>query len=254
MPYLHWETDRSRHKFEVSMRNITEKQTKKDEQRGKKFLYLSSAEVDELNQETKPESTSVKGSKEKSESIDMSVEFLERKKSLLRIKTPTEMVHARLQGEVEAHPTSKVSNTSVVKALTGGMVAPKHLLGRVLYRAAQLSEAMDFYYEEQLLKEFLHSNPPFHPRRTLDQSYYWTLQSTKKRDRDQVVYRGTSPKKKFIHKEHCKTKKEPPCRQCWDDIRKVPRVIMVDQLWLWILNGSTSGIFPSHSTSALKLL
>jgi hypothetical protein len=251
MPYLHWETDRSRHKFEESMRNITEKHTKDDVRRGKKFLYLSSAEVDEQNQKTKPESTSLKASKEKAKSVDTSVEFLEHRQ-MLHIETPTEMVHAKLHDEVMAHPTSKASNTSVVQALTRGMVAPKTLLGQVLYRAAQLSEAMDYYQEEQLLKEYLHSNPPFHPRRTLDQSYYWTLQSTKKRDRDQVVYRGTSPKKRFIHTEHCKTKNEPPCRQCWDDIRKVPRVIMVDQLWLWILNGSKSGIFHSHSTPALK--
>jgi hypothetical protein len=49
-----------------------------------------------------------------------------------------------------------------------------------------LSEAMDYYQEEELLKEYLHNDPPFHPRRTLDQSYYWTLRSTKKRDQDQV--------------------------------------------------------------------
>jgi len=241
MPYLHWETDRSRHKFEESMRNITEEHMRKNEQRGKRFLYLSSAEVDEQNQQA-----STSGSKEKPLSADVSVEFLEPQKPLLHIKTPTEMVHARLQDEVKDHPTSKASKTTVVQALTQGMLAPKSLLGKVLYRAAQLSEAMDCYQEEMLLKEFLHSNPPFHPRRTLDQSYYWTLQSTKKRDRDQVVFRGTAPKQKFIHSAHRKTKKgEPPCRQCWDDIRKVPRVIMVDQLWLWILSGSTSCIFHS---------
>jgi hypothetical protein len=246
MPYLHWETDRSRHKFEESMRNITEEHTRKDEQRGKKFLYVSSAEVNSQNPQA-----STSSSKKKPPSADASVEFIDSDKPLLRLKTPTEMVHAKLQDEVTAHPTSKASKTSVVKALTPGMVAPKTLLGQVLYRAAQISEAMDRYHEEQLLKEYLHGNPPFHARRTLDQSYYWTLQSTKKRDRDQVVYRGTAPKKKFIHNAHCKTKGGPPCRQCWDDIRKVPRVIMVDQLWLWILNGSTSSIFPLLSPAFL---
>jgi hypothetical protein len=148
---------------------------RENEQRGKRFLYLSSAEVDEQN-----EQASTSGSKEKTQSTDMSVEFLEPQRPLLHIKTPTEMVHARLQDEVKDHPTSKASKTTVVQALTQGMLAPKTLLGKVFYRAAQLSEAMDCYQEEMLLKEFLHSDPPFHPRRTLDQSYYWTLQSTKK--------------------------------------------------------------------------
>jgi hypothetical protein len=239
MPYLHWETDRSRHKFEDSMRNITEEHMRENEQRGQRSLYLSSSEVEERNQQA-----STSGSKEKLQSTVMSVEFVEPQKPLIHIRTPTEMVHARLQDEVKDHPTSKASKTTVVQALTKGILTRKTLLGKVLYRAAQLSEAMDCYQEEMLLKEFLHSNPPFHPRRTLDQSYYWTIQSTKKRDRDQVVFRGTAAKQKFIHSAHCKTKKdEPSCRQCRDDIRKVPRVIMVDQLWLWILNGSTLCIF-----------
>jgi hypothetical protein len=249
MPYLHWETDRSRHKFEDSMRNITEEHIKKKEQRGERFLHLSSAEVDQQNHQT-----STSGSKEKPQSTAGSHELLEPQTPLLHIKTPTEMVHARLQSEVKNYPKSKASKTTVVQALTQGMLAPPTLLGKVLYRAAQLSEAIDRYQEEMLLKEFLHSNPPLHPRRTLDQSYYWTLQSTKKRDRDQVVFRGTAPKQKFVHSAHRKTEKgEPPCRQCWDDIRKVPRVIMVDQLWLWILNGSTSRIFHDLSSPTIMI-
>jgi hypothetical protein len=33
------------------------------------------------------------------------------------------------------------------------------------------------------------------------------------------------------------------CLQCNEDIRKTPRIIMVDQLWLWILDESKHGIF-----------
>jgi hypothetical protein len=141
-------------------------------------------------------------------------------------------------GEKRLHPNSKVSKTSIVQALTKKNLEHAKPLGRVLYAAAQLFEAMEYYQEKQLLKTFLHNNPSFHPRRTLGQSYYWTLRSTKRRDRDQVVYRGTAPGKKSMHSEHCKkTEGESTCKQCWDDIRKVPRVIMVDQLWLWILEG-----------------
>ncbi|KAG7144074.1 hypothetical protein HYQ46_007190 [Verticillium longisporum] len=49
--------------------------------------------------------------------------------------------------------------------------------------------------------------------RTLDQAYYWTLNTTKSRDRDQVV--------------------------CTAGIQKVSRVMMVDQLWMWVLDEKT---------------
>lgn len=88
-------------------------------------------------------------------------------------------------------------------------------LGPYLMSIARLVDEMDYEADERLLRDHLHSNPPLHVRRTLDQSYFWTLEDTTARDRDQVVYRGT---KKEKH---------------WN-----ARVIMVDQLWLWILDES----------------
>jgi len=113
----------------------------------------------------------------------------------------------------------------------------RRAIGQVLRTAAALLEAIDFHIEEQLLTRYLHAQPPLHPRRTLDQSYYGALKSTRARDRDQVVYRGTTP--------------EPhdcigmdACAQCNEDIRKVPRIVMVDQLWLWVLDESECAPFP----------
>lgn len=71
--------------------------------------------------------------------------------------------------------------------------------------------------DEKLLRAHLQGERPVHVRRTLDQSYYWTLRDTQTRDRDQVVYRATN-----------KTHQNP----------RQPRIVMVDQLWLWILDGS----------------
>jgi hypothetical protein len=31
---------------------------------------------------------------------------------------------------------------------------------------------------------------------------------------------------------------DPTCAQCTDNVKKVPRVVMVDQLWMWILDES----------------
>ena len=158
------------------------------------------------------------------------------------INTTTEVFDAAMENEVKIFPQSKFSKTTVAERLTSkGLLAPITPLGKILYRAALLSEAIDNYQEQEMLKTYLYNDPPFHPRRTLDQSYYWTLKTTKKRDRDQVVYRGTAPNKDFMHSglHH-----EPGhCQHCWRDIRKVPRVIMVDQLWLWILDGSKYLVF-----------
>ncbi|KAK3354036.1 hypothetical protein B0T25DRAFT_224469 [Lasiosphaeria hispida] len=108
----------------------------------------------------------------------------------------------------------------------------RRALGQLLRTAAALLEAMDFHTEEQLMFKYLHAQPPLHPRRTLDQSYYGALKSTRARDRDQVVYRGTMP-------EPHQCVGMDACEQCNDDIRKVPRIVMVDQLWLWILDENT---------------
>lgn len=115
----------------------------------------------------------------------------------------------------------------------------RRLLGRVLLSAAALLEAMEFRTEEKLIRTYLHSRPPLHPRRTLDQSYYGGLKNTGTRDRDQVVYRATTPQG---HDCDDYWDKDAPgggkCTQCHEDIRKVSRLIMVDQLWLWILDES----------------
>jgi hypothetical protein len=77
---------------------------------------------------------------------------------------------------------------------------------------------MDYEADERLLRDNLHVDPPLHIRRTLDQSYFLTLDDTAARDKDQVVYRATKQGKSIY------------CRNT--------RVVMVDQLWLWILDGS----------------
>jgi hypothetical protein len=109
-------------------------------------------------------------------------------------------------------------------------------LGRTLRLAAKLAETMDSHVDEKLIYEYLHQNPPLHTRRTLDQSYYGALKNTQTRDRDQVVYRATTP---LPHECVKMGRREEACPECQDDIRKLPRLIMVDQLWLWILDEKT---------------
>jgi len=67
------------------------------------------------------------------------------------------------------------------------------------------------------LNEEEEDDHPLHIRRTLDQYYYTTLQNTTALDKDQVVSR---------HFE-----------RHWAKDEKV--VMMVDQLWLWVLGGNS---------------
>jgi hypothetical protein len=116
------------------------------------------------------------------------------------------------------------------------------LLGTLFIHAASLSEAMEYYTDEQLVKKFGDTNPdyPLHTRRTLDQAYYWTM-DTKYRDRDQVVSRGTKiATTSNAHPFLCTAREEngDPCAKCTENVKKTPRVVMVDQLWMWILDES----------------
>ncbi|RYP15968.1 hypothetical protein DL765_005408 [Monosporascus sp. GIB2] len=77
----------------------------------------------------------------------------------------------------------------------------------------KVAEEMDYEADERLLREHVKADPPLHIRRTLDQYYFVTLEDTSQRDKDQVVYRGTRT--------------------------GYTRVVMVDQLWLWILDDNT---------------
>lgn len=56
---------------------------------------------------------------------------------------------------------------------------------------------------------------PFQPRLSLDQYYYSQLENTAARDKDQVVYRYTKNPQNSTE----------------------PKIFMVDQLWMWLING-----------------
>ncbi|KAL2802291.1 hypothetical protein BJX63DRAFT_426163 [Aspergillus granulosus] len=64
---------------------------------------------------------------------------------------------------------------------------------------------------------------PLHPRRTLDQYFYYTLNNTSRRNQDQVVAR-------YGRREG----------------KKQPIVLMVDQLWLWRLDNVVVSCFPQR--------
>jgi hypothetical protein len=85
----------------------------------------------------------------------------------------------------------------------------------------------------KLLNAYFWAKSPIHDRRTLDQSYYNSLPLTniRKRDLDQVLYR-------YMEKENVAEEDR--------------RILMVDQLWLWILDTPITKIDGSiHAMSKL---
>lgn len=171
------------------------------------------------------------------------------------------------------HPESSVMRGP--RMGPGRRLRPSHPLGQLLIDAARLFEAMAAFQDNKVMEKYLFADPPLHPRRSLDQAYFWNLRSTCRRDRDQVVYRYTSPRfhhsfhvpdkdddeaevgrlveKARARKEgrrvdegsgwqwsgHGKFEDEHGCEECESQIRKTARAVMVDQLWMWILDENT---------------
>lgn len=181
---------------------------------------------------------------------------------------------SRSLGQIFQSPTTIFKG---VKVDEYGCPQPRNKLAKVLIKAARLYEQIMTYPDQRIMEKDLFSDPPLHPRRTLDQAYFWRLRTTRNRDRDQVVYRHTNAE--FAHKyrplniglpgdkttatstenltrsaregdnpaeeenwqwsRHGEFEETFGCAQCDADIRKVPRAIMVDQLWMWVLDKDT---------------
>lgn len=74
--------------------------------------------------------------------------------------------------------------------------------------------------DKKLIKFYLNHNPPLHIRRTLDQFHYYMTENTADRDADQAISRYFN--RKFPNKP--------------------APIMMVDQLWLWVVNKGTKRV------------
>ncbi|KAI1112875.1 hypothetical protein F5Y14DRAFT_419834 [Nemania sp. NC0429] len=207
MPYLHWETSRRQSQFAHEIDNIMQRSTQK--------LADREAEAKRRRQGLGP--------------------------SLILPPSPSPV--ASDLGDIVQRAQQNQGKKEVTRFTS------KNALGCYLLAASRLYESMTTYKDRKLLQTYLSESPPIHPRRTLDQAYYWALNSTKKRDRDQVVYRGTTASRNELHL-YDKEKETWPehegfnldgrdCDICKAGIRKVSRVLMVDQLWMWVLDART---------------
>jgi hypothetical protein len=141
-----------------------------------------------------------------------------------------------------------------------GLVLVPNPLGQYLLDAARLYEAMVTYRDRKLLDKYLLAKSRVYPRRTLYRARYPHLKTTLALDEAQIAYRETTPAPDLVHtydpKHHAwhgheQVKKDDQCAVCTEQSRLVSQLVMVDQLWMWILNSNTIvTCFPKYYNAA----
>ena len=98
----------------------------------------------------------------------------------------------------------------------------------------------------KLIWQHLTSDRPVHCRRTLDQYGYPSLRNTAVRDADQILYKRTKPKSEAESSQVPPVKEKLSSRSSAGQKRRSDgdddndaKVLMVDQLWLWIMDNQT---------------
>lgn len=251
MPFLHWETDRQRENVSRFLEKEEDKHRRakqSEEERETKSRRCARGELTIPKFEKPVKSVFPSDSEAQPKPAQA---------AHLHGKSLSQLLANSLPPKSRKHLQS-----TLFKSDKNGRVLTKKdtgAVGQVLIDAARLYEAMTTYRDKMFIQEYLYKDPPLHPRRTLDQAYYWTLKSTAARDRDQVVYRGTKPTlshtihadrrewncfdddmdSKERNKDHHQLQHGRACVHCKTDIRKVSRLLMVDQLWMWILDEKT---------------
>jgi hypothetical protein len=257
MPYLHWEFDRQRELFASEIINITQSYWEKQAADDKVSRSIRVAKRIGLQR-----TGLFKKEPKKLDADDgpRYILFLKNIKSYLRPNGKTDS----LQESIYSDGDSRLNRTGLHQIQSqptgfGSVVAqkwnrvPSKLptdrngritiaipLGQYLLDAARLYETIRNYRDRKMMHKYLYHEPPLHPRRTLDQAYYWTLKTTGARDRDQVVYRGTAAKRENFHAfegnefpKHDELEIVGNCSHCTENIKKTSRVVMVEQLWMW---------------------
>jgi hypothetical protein len=212
MPYLHWEEDRQRACFsEVIRKRTQEEDLKKDEAELEK-KYKRELRM-KLNKERKASGqpplhgTDIGLPPDKIKALNEEKQI--RARSIPKLDTLFDVVISAVEQPKLVSECEVLSNEELEKLVKVGIYFKsdrtlevtettrqpkiKVVLGQLLLRAAALFERIAWDDAEEMIQENLWETPPLHPRRTLDQVYYWTLNSTDARDRDQVVYRATTP-------------------------------------------------------------
>ncbi|CAP61248.1 uncharacterized protein PODANS_3_11520 [Podospora anserina S mat+] len=265
MPYLHWDTDRMRNK----MAKMIDIESEQQRRRNENIAYEKRKTRIEQRKDLEPGAKRILHTDNRDQNDEKTTQSGDQKRST----APSQGVNdlADLMNRLVSVGRSKQR----IEIDDNGRLKINNPLGQYLIDAARLYEAISTYRDQRMLEKYLYHDPPLHPRRTLDQSYYWTLKTTKVRDRDQVVYRGTNMNLDFCHRlepqptttesgpwsrlkgvfhqssdndnvdvtlkwtDHWDKTDKHGCEHCRSDIRKISQLVMVDQLWMWVLDEKT---------------
>ncbi|KAI1207865.1 uncharacterized protein F4807DRAFT_168597 [Annulohypoxylon truncatum] len=256
MPYLHWDISRRSEQFAMEIADIMEDAKDSPKHDGERKRELRR----ERNDDSETSSSMGEAAPDGKSPKPTIIQTLKQKFGL-GAEQPTPADNCFAFPEPGKHRRTKARIYTMGRLLKelkliesrlpvdgNGRVRVRNALGQYLLDAARLYEGMSNYRDKKLLRKYLCADPPLHPRRTLDQAYHWTLNSTWHRDRDQVVYRHTTTKPEDFHKynhnkrvweDHEEFGIKGQCEECKMNIKKLSRVVMVDQLWMWILDAKT---------------
>lgn len=110
-------------------------------------------------------------------------------------------------------------------------------------------DILDGSVEEKVIWRYLSCEPPIHVRRTLDQFGYPHLRSTVSRDDDQMLWKRTRKLEDLI--DWLTGDDELPPKSNSQDSIVDGKVLMVDQIWLWVLDQKTVvTFFPKQEGSS----
>lgn len=146
----------------------------------------------------------------------------------------------------------------------GGRIIAGSRIGQILFDAAVLYEQILLYRDCKLALKYLHCDSPLHARRWLEEACPWNSKPSKARPRQQMLYFATAPSHFNQHgispttrQWNCheisghdeilrgpRSSSEHPtvwrtCRHCLKQAIKTKKAIVVDELWMWILNNGT---------------
>lgn len=194
MPYLHWETTRNRERFAGLIDDIVYEKARQKEKEEK----AAKRKRQQDRQGLKPPTMPVPNSKQQSSLIFTKLAGFFKQSSvsggrnanrvsqenanssrfnISNAVSNDDAKHLRVRGR--AYTSGAITRLmleyrkSPFEIDKNGRVKVAHPLGQYLIDAARLYEGIVSYRDKKLLDQYLMSNSPLHPRRTLDQAYYW---------------------------------------------------------------------------------
>ena len=205
MPYLHWESRRNQ--------SIISRMIQRENERNKR-------EKEEAGRLAK----------------------LRRQERRSMLTSPGTQTPARAPGHGTARlPARNPLNETLDKIPFLGVRSP---LGRYLLCAARLYEAMSLHQDKVIIRKTLFKSSRLHARVTLEQMHSRGFRARMAGDRHPPKPRGTrAPRGR---EQRCRRHGDTPvgeaphdCEECFEAARRMSKLLMVDQLWLWVLDNST---------------